>query len=156
MDEMAGESGDIAQLTKRQRQCLLLVAKGLSTKQIARSLSLSPSTVDNHLQTAIAKLGVEGRFEAARLFAETPCEIENEALSAGASKGNGHQLYAALFSLPPLGGRIVSEDRRGRIRRIVQIALLSLMAALTLILTISGVVVLLDQPQRRDAVAPRK
>lgn len=153
---MAGESGDIAQLTKRQRQCLLLVAKGLSTKQIARSLSLSPSTVDNHLQTAIAKLGVEGRFEAARLFAKTPGEIENEALSAGASKGNGHQLYAALLSLPPLGGRIVSEDRRGRIRRIVQIALLSLMAALTLILTISGVIVLLDQPHRRDAVAPRK
>jgi hypothetical protein len=38
----------------------------------------------------------------------------------------------------------------------MQIALLSLMAALTLILTISGIVVLLDQPYQRDAVKPRK
>jgi DNA-binding NarL/FixJ family response regulator len=39
---------------------------GLSNKQIAGQLYLSPATVERHLATVYRKLGVSGRVEAAR------------------------------------------------------------------------------------------
>ena len=43
-----------------------LLAAGLSNKQIAVELQLSPATVERHLATIYRKLGVRGRVEAAR------------------------------------------------------------------------------------------
>ena len=41
----------------------LLAARGLATKDIAARLSLSPRTVDTHLDRIYRKLGVAGRAE---------------------------------------------------------------------------------------------
>jgi DNA-binding NarL/FixJ family response regulator len=53
-------------LTARQAEVLGLLASGLSNKEIAGRLYLSPATVERHLATVYRKLGVTGRVEAAR------------------------------------------------------------------------------------------
>lgn len=54
-------------LSPRQRECLLWIARGLSRKAIAYKLGLNENTVDLHLRTAMAKLGAaNGTHAAAR------------------------------------------------------------------------------------------
>jgi predicted ATPase/DNA-binding CsgD family transcriptional regulator/DNA-binding XRE family transcriptional regulator len=53
-------------LTARQAEVLRLLAAGMSNKQIAAELYLSPATVERHLATIYRKLGLAGRVEAAR------------------------------------------------------------------------------------------
>lgn len=51
-------------LTEREREVLSLLAQGLNTNTIARSLSISPATVRNHVQSILTKLQVHSRLEA--------------------------------------------------------------------------------------------
>jgi PAS domain S-box-containing protein len=51
-------------LTIREREVLTLLARGLSTKEIAEALSISMNTVRNHIQNIFTKLGVHSRPEA--------------------------------------------------------------------------------------------
>lgn len=53
----------IEQLSPRERQVLELVGRGLSTKEIAHLLILSPRTVDAHRAQLIAKTGVRRSTE---------------------------------------------------------------------------------------------
>ena len=53
-------------LTARQAEVLGLLATGMSNKQIAAELALSPATVERHLATIYRKLGLGGRVDAAR------------------------------------------------------------------------------------------
>lgn len=46
-------------LTQRERQVLPLVAEGLSSKEIARQLGISPKTVEIHRTNILRKLGVK-------------------------------------------------------------------------------------------------
>jgi HD-GYP domain-containing protein (c-di-GMP phosphodiesterase class II) len=55
-------------LTRREVEVLRLVARGASTKQVARALSISPKTVDGHLQRIYPKIGV-GTRAGATLYA---------------------------------------------------------------------------------------
>ena len=54
-------------LTDRERQVLRLAGDGLSSSDIAATLSLSEGTVRNYLSEAISKLGAQNRIEAANL-----------------------------------------------------------------------------------------
>ena len=45
-------------LTRREREVLALVAKGLAGKQVARQLGISPKTVERHKTRIFFKLGV--------------------------------------------------------------------------------------------------
>ena len=58
----------VAGLTRREVDVLVKVAMGLTTKEIGRVLHLSPKTIDNHIQSIYAKLGVNTRG-GATLFA---------------------------------------------------------------------------------------
>lgn len=60
---------DLECLTEGQRDCLRLVMLHMSSKEIARTLGISPHTVDQRLRVATRNLGVSTRFEAARLLA---------------------------------------------------------------------------------------
>jgi HD-GYP domain-containing protein (c-di-GMP phosphodiesterase class II) len=57
-----------AGLTDREAEVIGLIARGLQTKQVARTLDVSAKTVDNQLQSAYRKIGVSTRA-AATLFA---------------------------------------------------------------------------------------
>lgn len=52
-------------LTPRESDVLLWIAKGKSNRDIAEILLLSPRTVNKHLESVFAKLGVESRAAAA-------------------------------------------------------------------------------------------
>ena len=54
-------------LTGRERDVLAAALDGANVATIASHLALSEGTVRNHLSTAIQKLGVHNRVEAARL-----------------------------------------------------------------------------------------
>jgi PAS domain S-box-containing protein len=51
-------------LTDREREVLFLLVQGLSTRDIAQSLSISSFTVRNHVQNILNKLNVHSRLEA--------------------------------------------------------------------------------------------
>jgi DNA-binding NarL/FixJ family response regulator len=61
--EHTGEGADRL-LTAREAHILKLAAKGLSNKEIAFELSLSPRTVQSHLSSVFDKLGVTSRTQA--------------------------------------------------------------------------------------------
>lgn len=57
-----------AGLTEREAEVIGLVARGLQTKQVGRTLNISAKTADRHIQNAYRKIGVSSRA-AATLFA---------------------------------------------------------------------------------------
>ena len=101
-------------LSDRQKECLRLVGQGMSSKEIAQRVGLSPQTVDTYLKAAMARLNVANRREAARRF------LESEASQLSASPSLAVELplpdgqvgataagryWAGLLLPPPLGGR---------------------------------------------------
>src|ERR687895_337776 len=60
------EEGSGGVLSVREMEILLLVARGLSNRQIARALMVSEATVKRHLANAYPKMGVSSRGEAVR------------------------------------------------------------------------------------------
>jgi DNA-binding CsgD family transcriptional regulator len=55
-------------LTEAERRVLQLVALHYTTGEIATQLGLSEHTVKTHIEHILAKLGLESRREAARLW----------------------------------------------------------------------------------------
>ena len=58
----------VASLSPRERQVLVLVADGITTKAIAFDLDLSVRTIEVHRERAIRRLGVRTMVEAVRLL----------------------------------------------------------------------------------------
>jgi DNA-binding NarL/FixJ family response regulator len=52
-------------LTDREAEVVVLLTRGLQTKQIARALGISVKTADRHVQNAYGKIGVSTRAAAA-------------------------------------------------------------------------------------------
>jgi NarL family two-component system response regulator LiaR len=68
VDAIAGEGEPDArydQLTRREREVLELIGRGLSNKRIAQELGAAEKTVKNHVSHVLAKLGVADRTQAA-------------------------------------------------------------------------------------------
>jgi LuxR family transcriptional regulator, maltose regulon positive regulatory protein len=65
-DRFAPNSGApiLTTLSRRETGILKLIAKGLSNKEVARSLDIGPETVKSHLKSVFNKLGVERRAQA--------------------------------------------------------------------------------------------
>lgn len=53
-------------LSKREREILQQLSKGLNHKQIARNLFISPATVRKHIENIYRKLGVNNKVQAVR------------------------------------------------------------------------------------------
>lgn len=67
---------DDGSLSARQQSILELIASGLSNKEIARSLGISPETVKTHVTNIFIKLGTDRRAQAVA-FAHTLGMIHN-------------------------------------------------------------------------------
>jgi DNA-binding NarL/FixJ family response regulator len=59
------ERGPGSVLTNREREIVAFVVEGLSNREMAATLCLSPNTIRTHLQSASAKLGVSSRAKLA-------------------------------------------------------------------------------------------
>jgi FixJ family two-component response regulator len=62
----------LSQVTPREREVLDMVAAGLSTKEIARALGISPRTVETHRANLGAKLGTTSVVEMVRIALSYP------------------------------------------------------------------------------------
>jgi DNA-binding NarL/FixJ family response regulator len=71
-NEVNEASAGLDSLTSRQRDILDIVAEGLSNAEIGERLSVSESTIKQHLRSAYKVLGVRSRYEATTLLLNLP------------------------------------------------------------------------------------
>jgi DNA-binding NarL/FixJ family response regulator len=62
----------VGPLTKREGEIAVLVARGLTNRQIAAAAHISERTVETHVQHIIDKLGVANRTQVATRLSERP------------------------------------------------------------------------------------
>ncbi len=55
-------------LSSREHEVLRLLAEGLTDREIAGALAISPRTVESHVSSVLRKLGVRNRAEAAQRY----------------------------------------------------------------------------------------
>jgi DNA-binding CsgD family transcriptional regulator len=145
------DNATIQRLTERQKDCLRLVAQGYTSKEIGRALDLSPSTIDNHILTAVQSMSANSRGEAARSLAriETRQKLPRESLALAESSHPGLLTVSAdapalalsgrkIWSLPPIGGQTNELDSAERTLRIVQVAAVGFGTMMGLTLLIAG------------------
>lgn len=128
MDPVDPHKADpLSELTHRQKECLNYIAEGMSSKEIGRALGISPSTVDNHIHTAIAKLHVKNRWQAAALLHPEPTEVHPERISK-------------RRIIPPLGGTRNFEKSSTRLLQMLSVAAVSLAIVSAAIASIVGAI----------------
>ncbi len=60
--------GDLMLLSPRENDVLAMLADGLTDREIAQALTISPRTVETHVSNILHKLGVRNRAEAAQRY----------------------------------------------------------------------------------------
>jgi len=88
---LMGNLTNIQVLNEREAQCLRLVNKGMSSKEIGRALDLSPHTVDQYITRAMRALNAPNRLAAGQILAE----LDN----AAPSDHSGSRLPIKLLTL---------------------------------------------------------
>lgn len=131
-------------LTARQSACISLVADGLSSKEIARELGISPSTVDNHIATAMHQFGFPNRSAVARWYAEYRDSVYREDQSQPrAVPGNSNGLSNIRVPIPAMGGIRNTLKLKERIFGVAQVAIVSIMVASAAAMFVLGLIFLL-------------
>ena len=69
------------ELTSREIEILKLIAGGLSNREIAFSLSISESTVENHIHNIYGKLDITKRSQAVALAYQTGVKLVKQVLT---------------------------------------------------------------------------
>ena len=104
--------GDLQSLTKREREVLGLIGKGLSLAEIADKLYRSQKTIQTHRLSLGRKLGVSNRVELARIAIKaglSPLEPnEGEGVNGPTTRSEDTAAWHALSNieamLPAVGG----------------------------------------------------
>jgi DNA-binding NarL/FixJ family response regulator len=61
-------TNELGVLSAREQEVLRLLAEGLTDREIATGLAISPRTVESHVSSLLRKLGVRNRAEAAQRY----------------------------------------------------------------------------------------
>jgi DNA-binding CsgD family transcriptional regulator len=146
-------------LTGRQKECLLLLKGGLTSKQIARELKISPRTVDQHIAVALENLGVKNRLQAiSRLHDMEGLESPDSGAATPTSKPDdiartdefhavrretppverGPMPNKTLPIFPPIGGSPNTASVDGRIAWMIRLATFCSMLTCLVLLFILG------------------
>jgi DNA-binding NarL/FixJ family response regulator len=72
----AGGLSGLNSLTAREREVLELLAKGMTNKEIAEALVITPNTVKRHLKAIFEKLDVHTRSAAVAMAVEAGIQAE--------------------------------------------------------------------------------
>ena len=75
----------LPELTDRENEILKLIADGLTNRQISCNLSISESTVENHIHHIYEKLGISNRVQAATYAFSSRFLLQNEVMG---NRGN--------------------------------------------------------------------
>ena len=146
---------DLPPLTDRQLDCMALVAEGMTSKQIAKKLGISPRTVDQHVAAVLDTLQVKNRIAAVQrlrdleaasasaqddsLFFVAPSEANEQNLIASPEASENAASEAVKSPVfPPVGGRENHASSRRRIFWMGNITGLSIMVSCVMILVILG------------------
>lgn len=135
-------------LSKRQIECLQLVGKGMTSKQIGRALDLAPSTVDNHIRAALERLRMDDRLEAAALISRQTAlggAGDDDAGRDDRETSGQQPAWRRALSMPAIGGSPNTYSLGRRLFHVVQIALVSTIVLTAMIMTIAGLVRLLSR-----------
>ena len=135
-------------LSAGQITCLRLVSDNMTSKEIARTLGISPYTVDQRLDAARRKLGATSRKEAARLFATmeqgaavAPLSLQSNPAAPTAAEA-APQAEAPLLSwsdlIPPVGGPRHNLSKVEVLSRSVNVAFFSMLLVAMLALVVTG------------------
>ncbi len=150
MKQSAPLTSAFASLSDRQRLCLRLIGRGLTSKEIALETGLTPQTVDTYIKSAMAKLNASSRREAARALQGHEARLSQQlgsppqAVAATAptrhpeaTAGRGGIARALIF--PPLGGRRNELTLSQRTFAVLRVAGVSAIVLSALVLLIAGV-----------------
>jgi DNA-binding CsgD family transcriptional regulator len=134
-------------LPEGQKACLRLVAQGMSSKEIAKALDLTPQTVDTYLKASMSRLGASNRREAARILladeasqklgspSPTLADLDPEP-DQGAAAGGSARL--SWVRLPPVGGGFHDLSWSQKTFHALQVAVISTAVVIALALLIAG------------------
>lgn len=140
----------IGSLSERQRACLRLVGRGMTSKEIAIETGLMPQTVDTYIKTAMAKLNAPSRRDAARMLlaAESglpqdlgsPSAAVVRSLSGPHFKGTAKRSkFLTSLGLPPVGGAYNELSATQHTYALLRIAGISVIVISALVLFLAGV-----------------
>jgi DNA-binding NarL/FixJ family response regulator len=96
------KSEQMQRLSKREREVVEQLAEGLTNRQIAESLRISPHTVKNYIFSVYEKLGVSNRVELALCAVKHPsdkADLEKSRTEAGSTQKKPSS-SAALVAMP--------------------------------------------------------
>ncbi len=65
-----GRTTNVVRMTKREREIIVLIADGLSNKEIAQQLNIATHTVKSHLHNIMEKLALHSRLQIAKYTRE--------------------------------------------------------------------------------------
>ena len=134
-------------LSEGQKICLRLVARGMSSKEIAKETGLTPQTVDTYVKASLAKLGASNRRDAARMLVaweDTAEAGEGESATPGrtssrvdatAARSSG---WRGLITPPPLGGGYTDLSWTQKTYQVLQVAVIAAATVVALALIIAG------------------
>ena len=137
----------ITSLPEGQKACLRLVAQGMSSKEIAKALDLTPQTVDTYLKASMSRLGASNRRDAARMLAAaeasqklgSPPPTLAEPLPADDQAGaTGETGWLSWVRPPPVGGGFHDLSWSQKTYQALLVAMISTAVVVALALLIAG------------------
>lgn len=68
----------LPELTDRENKILELIADGLTNRELSSNLSISESTVENHIHHIFEKLGISHRTQAVAYFFQMKTRLKSD------------------------------------------------------------------------------